>query len=82
MTYQAFRGPFPSSFSSVAVHEMGLPRNAKKGGPRDPGEESLEEVFWEYFKRLSRLSLHPWGSVHQEKFDEDLFFCFPLFRNQ
>ena len=34
------------SFSSVAVHEMGLPRNAKKGGPRDPGTESLEKVFW------------------------------------
>ena len=40
----------PGSFSSVAVHEMGLPRNAKKGGPRDPGEESLEEAIFVYFK--------------------------------
>ena len=31
------------SSSSVSVHEMGLPRNAKKGRPREPGEESLEE---------------------------------------
>ena len=38
------------SFSSVAVPEMGLPRKAKKGDPRDPGEESLEEAILAYFE--------------------------------
>ena len=38
------------SFSCVAAHEMGLPRKAKKEGPRDPVEESLEEVFFAYFE--------------------------------
>ena len=38
------------SFSSVAVHEMGLPRKAKKADSRDPGEESLEEAILAYFE--------------------------------
>ena len=38
------------SFSSVAVHAMGLPRKAKKKGPRDPREESPEEAIFGYFK--------------------------------
>ena len=38
------------SFSSVIVHEMGLPRKAKKKGSRDPGEESLEEAILSYFE--------------------------------
>ena len=44
-TLRALQG----SFSSVAVHDMGLPRNAQKGHPTDPGEENLEEAILVYF---------------------------------
>ena len=43
------------SFSSVIVPGMGLPRNAKKEGPRDPREESLEEAIFGIFQRVLAL---------------------------
>ena len=63
---------------------MGLPRRVEEGGPRDPGEESLEEAILAFFKGfgLVRPSLPPWGPVNQEKLDEDLFLDFLLPRNR
>ena len=58
---------------------MGLSRKAKKKkDSRDHGEESLEGYFDSFSKvfGLVRLSLALWGPIHQEKFDEDLVFCF------
>ena len=42
--------PHYGSFSSAAVHDMGLPIKAKKKVSRDPGEVSLEDAILAYLK--------------------------------
>ena len=53
------------------------PGRPKKGVPGTLGRRAWKRLFWFISKGfgLVRLSLLPWGSVYQEKLDEDLFFC-------
>ena len=36
------------AFLSVAVHELGLPRKAKKGVPETLGRTAWKGLFWAY----------------------------------
>ena len=93
--YKAFRKAYlmdPSlleswpycNFSSVAVHEMGLPRNAKTRGPGTLGRRVWKRLFGLSRRVLALLGFPcaSWGPVHQKKFDEDIFFGFPLSPNK
>ena len=57
---------------------MGLPRKAKKGIPGTLGRRAWKRLFRLISKGFGfvRLSMPPWGSAHQNKYDEDLFLCF------